>query len=220
MHSKTENLWNFWLVRVSSALCLGMALYWEAVQWPLALSKTVQKQHHSILDCLSKYHEYCLAFMFSATWTRACASQVPGISVKKVFYRNIASAIGIACVDYFSFSAIFMDMFVILSRFNMLTKKFLSKYMFKKISVGVSPDSWVRQWVRVHKARVRVRVHQARVRVHQAWVRVHWTRVRVRVQVRESNRSQSESGLSPDSTHESNNRKVLTCNHFCWTWNW
>ena len=84
-------------------------------------------------------------------------------------------------------------------------------------SVGVSPDSWVRQWVRVHKARVRVRVrvHQARVRVHQVWVRVHWTRVRVRVRVHqtrvrvrvrvqwarvrvrvcESNRSQSESGL-------------------------
>ena len=52
-------------------------------------------------------------------------------------------------------------------------------------SVGVSPDSWVQQWVRVHKARVRVRVqvHQARVRVHQGWVRVHWTRVRVRVRV-------------------------------------
>ena len=44
-------------------------------------------------------------------------------------------------------------------------------------SVGVSPDSWVWQWVWVHKARVRV--HQARVRVHQVWVRVHWTRVRV-----------------------------------------
>ena len=87
------------------------------------------------------------------------------------------------------------------------------------VSVGVSPDSWVRQWVRVHKARVRVRVrvHHARVRVHQVWVRVHWTRVRVqvhwtrvrvrvrvqwvrvRVRVRESNRSQSESGLSLDS---------------------
>ena len=84
-------------------------------------------------------------------------------------------------------------------------------------SVGVSPDSWVRQWVRVHKARVRVRVHQARVRVLQVWVRVHWTRVRVRVhwtrvrvrvrvqwvrvrvRVLESNRSQSESGLSLDS---------------------
>ena len=38
MHSKTENLWwNFWLVLVNSTLCLGMALYWEAVQWPLAL---------------------------------------------------------------------------------------------------------------------------------------------------------------------------------------
>ena len=84
-------------------------------------------------------------------------------------------------------------------------------------SVGVSPDSWVRQWVWVHKTRVRVRVHQVRVRVHQVWVRVHWTRVRVRVhctrvrvqvrvqwvrvpvRVRESNRSQSESGLSLDS---------------------
>ena len=49
--------------------------------------------------------------------------------------------------------------------------------------VGVSPDSWVQQWVRVHKARVRVRVHQGRVRVHQVRVRVHWTRVRVRVRV-------------------------------------
>ena len=79
------------------------------------------------------------------------------------------------------------------------------------VSVGVSPGSWVRQWVRVHTARVQVRVHQVRVRVHQAWVRVHWTRVRVRVhwtrvrvrvqwvRVRESNRSQSESGLSLDS---------------------
>ena len=36
---------------------------------------------------------------------------MPGIS--EVFYRNIASAIGIACVDYFSFSDIFMDMFVL-----------------------------------------------------------------------------------------------------------
>ena len=48
-------------------------------------------------------------------------------------------------------------------------------------SVGVSPSSWVWQWVRVHKARVQVRFHQARVWVHQVWVQVHWTRVRVRV---------------------------------------
>ena len=70
------------------------------------------------------------------------------------------------------------------------------------VSVGVSPDSSVQQWVRVHKARVRV--HQARIRVHWTRVRVHWTRVRVRVRVhwtrvwvrvRESNKSQSECGL-------------------------
>ena len=54
---------------------------------------------------------------------------------KKVFYRNIASAIGIVCVDYFSFSGIFIDMFVIFSRI-MLTKVFLS-YMFKHIGMSV-----------------------------------------------------------------------------------
>ena len=52
---------------------------------------------------------------------------VPGNFCKKVFYRNIASAIGIVGVDYFSFSGIFMDMFAIFSRvcFIMLTKIFL-----------------------------------------------------------------------------------------------
>ena len=94
-------------------------------------------------------------------------------------------------------------------------KKALTFLNWVYSSVGVSPDSWVRQWVRVHKARVRLRVHQVRVRVHQVWIRVHWTRVRVRVhwtrvrvrvqwvrvrvRVRESNRSQSEFGLSLDS---------------------
>ena len=48
-------------------------------------------------------------------------------------------------------------------------------------SVGASPDSWVQQWVRVHKARVRVWSYKARVRVHQVWVQVHWIRVQVRV---------------------------------------
>ena len=100
---------------------------------------------------------------------------------------------------------------------------------YDPVSVGVSPDSWVRQWVRVHKARVRVRVHQARVRVHQVWVRVHWTSVRVRVywtRVRVpspspvgqspslESASPAEARVSPDPawTHESNNRKVLYFN--------
>ena len=38
---------------------------------------------------------------------------MPGFSV---FYQNVASAIGIVRVDYFSFSGIFMEMFVIFSR--------------------------------------------------------------------------------------------------------
>ena len=91
------------------------------------------------------------------------------------------------------------------------------------LSIGVSPDSWVQQWVRVHKARVRVRVrvHQARFRVHKVWIRVLWTRVRVRVhwtrvrvRVRVQRVRVRVRFLSPDSawTHESNNRTVLYFN--------
>ena len=86
------------------------------------------------------------------------------------------------------------------------------------VSVGVSPDSWVQQWVRVHKARVRVRVHQAKVRVHQVWVRVHWTRVPSPL---DPSPSLTKVRVSPDLvwTHESNSRKVcyfnLTFNNFC-----
>ena len=51
MHSKTENLWwNFGLVHVSSALCLGVALYWEAVQWPLALLAELARDRHKFLE--------------------------------------------------------------------------------------------------------------------------------------------------------------------------
>ena len=52
MHSKAENLWwNFWLVRVSSALlAMLMALYWEAVQWPLALGGTQNFWSPSVPD--------------------------------------------------------------------------------------------------------------------------------------------------------------------------
>ena len=114
-------------------------------------------------------------------------------------------------------------------------------------SVGVSPDSWVRQWVRVHKARVRVRV---RVRVH---IRPESESIRCESESigpeseSESTRPESESessgsesesesasptevrvspDLSPDSawTHESNNRKVFyfnpNFNHFCWALYW
>ena len=53
---------------------------------------------------------------------------------KNVFYRNIVSAIGIVCVDYFSFSGIFIDTVVIFSTI-MLIKVFLS--MFKHIGMSV-----------------------------------------------------------------------------------
>ena len=86
------------------------------------------------------------------------------------------------------------------------------------VSVGVSPDSWVQQWVRVHKARVRVRVHQAKVRVHSG------VSPSPLDQSPESIGPESESNksrVSPDLvwTHESNSRKVcyfnLTFNNFC-----
>ena len=96
-----------------------------------------------------------------------------------------------------------------------------SQYLWQSTSsVGVNPDSWVQQWVRVHKARVRVRVrvHQARVRVHQVWVRVHWTRVRVQSLGQSPSPSPTKVRVSPDLssysawTHESNSRKEFYCN--------
>ena len=89
MHSETEKLWwNFWLVRVSSALCLGMALYWvESSAVTIGTKKiTCNVLYSEMLFCELLWNVYIFSNMASEN---ACALQ----SREKYYFskQNITS---------------------------------------------------------------------------------------------------------------------------------